>query len=145
MVNQTFYLMGSWTPVLFRRELSGQGLYVTNSPSSSVELKKAWSYVSGLPCVLMIWSTRIALLKLLLSSPSSSSSWHSVGPLVDPFRSHISRSFCNGIHWFHLPFGLYLFVILSNLLQDVLFTCCNQFLLYACILSKTGVIRGSDA
>ena len=30
--------------------------------------------------------------------------------------------------------------ILSNLLWGILFICCNQFLLYSCILSKTGVI-----
>ena len=38
---------------------------------------------------------------------SSSSSYicHGVGPLVDPFRSHVSRSLFKGLPWFLLPVG----------------------------------------
>jgi hypothetical protein len=41
----------------------------------------------------------------LLSSSSSSSICHGVGPLVDPFRSHVSRSLFKGLPWFLLPVG----------------------------------------
>jgi hypothetical protein len=38
---------------------------------------------------------------------SSSSSYicHGVGPLVDPFRFHVSRSLFKGLAWFLLPVG----------------------------------------
>jgi hypothetical protein len=32
------------------------------------------------------------------------------------------------------------FSIVTNLLRGSLFTCCNQYLLYSCVLSKTGAI-----
>jgi hypothetical protein len=38
-------------------------------------------------------------------SSSSSSICHGVGPLVDPFRSHVSRSLFKGLPWFLLPVG----------------------------------------
>jgi len=42
-----------------------------------------------------------------LNSSSSSSSYifHGDGPLVDPFRSHVSRSLFKGLPWFLLPVG----------------------------------------
>jgi len=47
---------------------------------------------------------------ILLSSSSSSSSssfsYHWIGPPVDSFRFHTSRSFFNGLPWFLLHFGL---------------------------------------
>jgi len=39
------------------------------------------------------------------TGPSSSYIFHGVGPLVDPFRSHVSRSFFKGLPWFLLPVG----------------------------------------
>jgi len=39
------------------------------------------------------------------SSSSSSYSCHAVGPLVDAFRSHVSRSLFKGLPWFLLPVG----------------------------------------
>jgi hypothetical protein len=39
------------------------------------------------------------------SSSSSSSTCHGVGPLVDPFWSHVSRSLFKGLPWFLLPVG----------------------------------------
>ena len=36
-------------------------------------------------------------------------------------------------------------IILGNLLRDIQFTCCSQFLLYCCILSKNGVVFSSFA
>ena len=41
------------------------------------------------------------------SSSSSSSSYicHAVGPLVDPFRSHVTRSLFKVLPWFLLPVG----------------------------------------
>ena len=50
----------------------------------------------------------ISFLKHISSSSSSSSSsyiCHGVGPLVDPFRSHVSRSLFKGLPWFLLPAG----------------------------------------
>jgi len=82
---------------------------------------------------------------LPLHSSSSSSIFHAVGPLVDPFRSHASRSLFNGLPWFLLPVGKYCFITLSNLLQGILFTWCIQFPLYSCSLSKIGVIFNSFA
>ena len=79
------------------------------------------------------------------SSSSSSSIFHGVGPLVDPFRSHASRSLFNGLPWFLLPVGEYCFITFGNLLRGILFTCCIQFLLYSCSLSRIGVIFNSFA
>jgi len=39
------------------------------------------------------------------NSSSSSYNFHGVGPLVDQFRSHVSRSLFRGIPWFLLPVG----------------------------------------
>ena len=39
------------------------------------------------------------------SSSSSSNICHGDGPLVDPFRSHASRSLFKGLPWFLLPVG----------------------------------------
>jgi len=36
---------------------------------------------------------------------SSSYICHGVGPLVDPFRSHVSRNLFKGVPWFLLPVG----------------------------------------
>ena len=47
---------------------------------------------------------------------SSSSIFHGIGPLVDPFRSHTFRSLFNGLPWFLLPVGKYGFITLGNLL-----------------------------
>ena len=42
-----------------------------------------------------------------ISSLSSSSYiFHGVGPLVDPFRSHVSSSLFKGLPWFLLPVGV---------------------------------------
>jgi len=65
---------------------------------------------------------------------------HGGGPLVDPFRPHVSRSLFKGLPWFLLPVGELCFIILGNLLRGILFTCCIQFLLYSSNLSKIGVI-----
>ena len=61
------------------------------------------------------------------SSSSSSSSYicHAVGPLVDPFRSHVSRSLFKGLPWFLLPFGQLCFITLGNLFRGIVFTCCT--------------------
>jgi hypothetical protein len=37
------------------------------------------------------------------------------------------------------------FNTLTNLLRSILFTCCNLFLLYSCILSKPGITIGPSA
>ena len=66
------------------------------------------------------------------------------GPLVDPFRSHVSRSLFKGLPWFLLPVGQQSFITLGNLFRGILFTCCIQFLLYSSNLSKFGVIYSSD-
>ena len=79
------------------------------------------------------------------SSSSSSSIFHGIGPLVDPFRSNASRSLFNGLSWFLLPIGKYCFIIIGNLLRGILFTRCIQFLLYSCSLSRIGVIFNSFA
>ena len=63
-----------------------------------------------------------------IQSPSSSSYvCHGVGPLVDPFRSHVSRSLFEGLPWFLLPVGKYCLIKLGNLLRGILFTWCIQF------------------
>jgi hypothetical protein len=69
------------------------------------------------------------------SSSSSSSICHGVGPLVDPFWSHVSRSLFTVLPWFILPVGELCFIILGNLLRCILFTCCIQFLFYSSNLS----------
>ena len=83
----------------------------------------------------------------LSSSSSSSSSYicHGVGPLVDPFRSHVSRSLFKVLPWFLLPFGKQCFITLGSLFRGTLFTCCVQLVLYSSNLSKFGVIFNSFA
>ena len=68
---------------------------------------------------------------------------HGVGPLVDPFRSHVSRSLFKGLPRFLLTAGEKCFITLGNLLRGILFTCCIQFLFYSSNLSKIGVILNS--
>ena len=50
---------------------------------------------------------KVCLFVSLFTSSSSSSPYifHGVGPLVDPFRSHVSRSLFKGLPWFLLPVG----------------------------------------
>jgi hypothetical protein len=62
------------------------------------------------------------------SSPLSSYIRHAVGPFVDPFRPHVSRSLFKVLPWFLLPVGQHCFITLGNLLRGILFTCCIQFL-----------------
>ena len=80
-------------------------------------------------------------LKYLTSS--SSSIFHGVRPLVDPFRSHASRSLFNGLTWFLLPVVKHCFITLGILLRGILLTWCIQFLLYSCSLSQICVIFNS--
>jgi hypothetical protein len=55
------------------------------------------------PAVLWNYSLYSSL-SLAKSIPSSSSYiCHGVGPLVDPFQSHVSRSLFKGLPWFLLP------------------------------------------
>jgi len=61
--------------------------------------------------------------------PLSSSNQHTVGPPVDPFKSHTSTSLFNVLPSFLLPFGLQFFVILGKFLRDILFICREQILL----------------
>ena len=73
--------------------------------------------------------------------PSSSSCiCHGVGPLVDPFRSHVSRSPFKGLPCFLLPVGECCFITLHNLFRGILFTCWIQILLCSSNLSKIDVI-----
>ena len=83
------------------------------------------------------------LIYIFQSSPmwyvASSSSYicHGVGPLVDPFRSYVSRSLFIGLPWFLLPTGKYCFITLGNLLRGILFTYFIQFLLFPVICPKS--------
>ena len=74
------------------------------------------------------------------SSSSSSYICQGVGPLVDPFWSHVSRSLFKDLPWFLLPVGEKCFITLGNPLRGTLFTCCIHFLLYSSNLSKICVI-----
>jgi len=71
------------------------------------------------------------------SSSSPSSSYHGVGPLVDPFRSHTTPCLFYG-----LPFFFCLLVCISFLFSVIYY---EEFCLYVaisffCILSKSGAI-----
>jgi len=59
--------------------------------------------------------------------------------------SHTSRILFNGLPRFLPPFGLQFFGTLGNRLPVIFFVCCNQFLLYSCILDKPEVIFNSFA
>ena len=48
------------------------------------------------------------------SSSSSSYICHGVGPLVDPFLSHVSRSLFKGLPWFLLPVGEKCFIVIHK-------------------------------
>ena len=53
-----------------------------------------------------------------------------------------SLTHLKSLQWSPLvPYALWpvVFVIIFNLLRCILFTCCNQFLLYSCICSKLGL------
>ena len=76
----------------------------------------------------------------LKASLSSSSIFHGIWPIVDPFLSRASRSLFNSLPWFLLPVGKYCFMSLGNLLRGIQFTWCIKFLLYSCSLSRIGVI-----
>ena len=69
---------------------------------------------------------------------SSSSSYRGVWPLVDPFRSHTSKS----LFWFLLLLDVQFFIILGNGLRGILLT---RRVIFSCILPKTGVIFNSFA
>ena len=83
------------------------------------------------------------------SSSSSSSSYicHGVGPLVDPFRSHVSSSLSKLCHDSICQSGSSVSLpwVISNEAFSPVFTCCIQFLLYSSNLSKIGVIFNSFA
>ena len=81
----------------------------------------------------------------VLSSSSSSYICHGVGPLVDPFRSHVSRSLFKGLPRFLLSVGEQSVIALGNPFRGILFTCCIHLLLYSNNLSKIGVIFSSFA
>jgi len=81
----------------------------------------------------------------LSSSSSSSYICHAVGPLVDPFQSHVSISVFKGLPRFLLPVGQYCFITLGNLFRGILFTWCILLLLYSSNLSKIGVTFNSFA
>jgi len=53
--------------------------------------------------VLEYWDSSLEM--WISSSSSSSIIFHGVGPLVDLFRSHVSRSLFKGLPWFLLPVG----------------------------------------
>jgi len=40
------------------------------------------------------------------TSTAAASSYNGIGPRVDPFQSHTSRSLCYGLPWFLLPVGI---------------------------------------
>ena len=73
-----------------------------HQPHLTSRLQKEYSYTST-----PIWA---------LVACSSSSIFHGIGPLVDPFRSHTFRSLFNGLPWFLLPVGEYCFITLGKLL-----------------------------
>ena len=66
-----------------------------------------WTFVS-----VLMWKLSAEVHPSVLDTRyiSSSSIIHGVGPLVDPFRSHASRSLFNGLPWFLLPAGEYCFI-----------------------------------
>jgi len=61
----------------------------------------------------------LVMVVVLLLFILSSSICHEVGPLVDPFRSHASRSLFNGLPWFLLPVGEYCFITLGIHIVDI--------------------------
>ena len=77
------------------------------------------------------------------SSSSSSYIFHGVGPLDDPFRSHVSRSLFKYLPWFLLPVGEYNFITMGNLSRGILFTCCIKLLLYSSNLYKSSMLANS--
>ena len=83
------------------------------------------------------------LLHVSVCDPHHHHICHGVGPLVDPCRSHVSRSLFKGPPYFLLPVEEQCFITLGNLLRGFLFTCCIHFLLYSSNLSKIGVIFNS--
>ena len=64
---------------------------------------KLWAF-SWLKWLMVVWPLRISSLCPARFSPSSYIC-HEVGPLVDPFRSHVSRSLFNGLPCFLLQLG----------------------------------------
>jgi hypothetical protein len=71
------------------------------------------------------------------SSSSTTTTYNRVGPLVDLFWSHMSRSLFKGLPWFLLPVGLnFLVFLVINYGAFCLYVATYFF----CILPKTGVM-----
>jgi hypothetical protein len=96
---------------------------LTSKPENVTVLKKIdFGLMSVSPTV----RSKSAVTHFLTDTSSSSSSsyiCYGVGPLVDPFRSQVSRSLFKGVPRFLLPVGEYCFITLGNLLRGILFTC----------------------
>ena len=75
------------------------------------------------PCIEVL-TYRMSMWEVLnlwnFQSSSSSYICHGDEPLVDPFRSHVSRSLFKGLPWFLLPGGEQCFITLGNLLRAIL-------------------------
>ena len=69
-------------------------------------------------------------------SLSLSSIFHGIRPLVDPFRSHASRSLFNGLPWFLLPIGKYCFITLSNVLRGIFSHGVSSFFSFLVVYQK---------
>jgi len=66
--------------------------------------------------------------------------YRGVEPPVDPFLSQVFRSLWNGLSWFLLRFGLWLFSILSNLLWAFCLSVATNFFFIPVFCPKLGLI-----
>jgi hypothetical protein len=87
-------------------QISGYS-YISGRPLSGIEPR-----IAGYRTVPYMHKTYMTdkNIFLLKGSPTcitsiSSSICHGVGPLVDPFQSHVSRSLFKSLPWFLLPVG----------------------------------------
>ena len=83
---------------------------VDQNCSLSLSLSLSLTHTHRNTCVFLLLTKYILpnvnILKAVsVSSSSSLSICHAVGPLVDPFRSHVSRSLFKGLPRFFLPVG----------------------------------------
>jgi hypothetical protein len=74
--------------------------YILTSITSSPKKGKHWQH-SQLPHATLIRNSfnSISVITIIIYI------CHGFGPLVDPFRSHVSRSLFKGLPWFLLPVG----------------------------------------
>ena len=95
------YFLYQWCTV---KQISDNEIYLLIKYIKSVlwRVAKRLSYIEYARCLKF---NRVTITPSSSLSSSSSYICNEIGPLVDPFRSHVCRSLFKGLPWFLLPVG----------------------------------------